>query len=191
MPKLWNDTIDAHRREVREAILDTTAALVHEHGLLTITMSQIAEETGIGRATLYKYFPNVEAILSAWHARQIGSHLQRLAEARDEAAPDGRLAAVLEAFALTSYETRGHHDSELAAMLHRDPQVAHTRHQVRELIAGLLVEAAASRAVRDDVAPAELATFCLHALSAAGELPSRAAVRRLVAVTVAALRPQA
>jgi AcrR family transcriptional regulator len=56
MPKLWNETIEAHRREVRDAILDNTAALVAEHGLLSVTMSQIAEETGIGRATLYKYF---------------------------------------------------------------------------------------------------------------------------------------
>ncbi|TJV36742.1 MAG: helix-turn-helix transcriptional regulator, partial [Mesorhizobium sp.] len=55
MPKLWNETIDAHRRAVRDACLDTTAALVAEHGLLSVTMSKIAEETGIGRATLYKY----------------------------------------------------------------------------------------------------------------------------------------
>lgn len=191
MPRLWNDTIDAHRREVREAILDTTAALVHEHGLLSVTISQIAEETGVGRATLYKYFPNVEAILSAWHERQISDHLERLAEVRDRAAPDGRLAAVLEAYALISYETRSHRDSEFAAVLHRDVQVARARDQVRELLAALIVEAAGSHAVRDDVAPTELATFCLHALSAAGELPSRSAVRGLVAVTLAGLRPQA
>ncbi|MGH9199575.1 MAG: TetR/AcrR family transcriptional regulator, partial [Acidimicrobiia bacterium] len=67
MPRLWSDTIQAHRREVREAILDITAKLVGEHGLRSVTMSQIAEDTGIGRATLYKYFPDVEAILSAWH----------------------------------------------------------------------------------------------------------------------------
>jgi len=73
VPKLWNETIEEHRREVREAILDTTVALVAEHGLLSVTMSQIAEETGIGRATLYKYFPDVEAILLAWHERQINA----------------------------------------------------------------------------------------------------------------------
>ncbi|MDQ3153275.1 MAG: TetR/AcrR family transcriptional regulator, partial [Actinomycetota bacterium] len=57
MPKLWNETIEAHRRAVIDATLDTTWALVTEHGLLSVTMSQIAEKTGIGRATLYKYFP--------------------------------------------------------------------------------------------------------------------------------------
>ncbi len=54
MPKLWNETIEAHRRAVRDATLDTTAALVAERGLTSVTMSQIAEKTGIGRATLYR-----------------------------------------------------------------------------------------------------------------------------------------
>ena len=67
IPKLWHQTIQAHRREVRDAILDTTAALVAQHGLRAVTMSQIAEEAGIGRATLYKYFSGVEPILIAWH----------------------------------------------------------------------------------------------------------------------------
>ena len=37
--------------------------MVAAHGLASVTMSRIAEETGIGRATLYKYFSDVEAIL--------------------------------------------------------------------------------------------------------------------------------
>src|SRR5690348_17355878 len=60
------------------SILDTTAELAAEHGLLSVTMSQIAERTGIGRATLYKYFPDVQAILHAWHERQIAAHLAQL-----------------------------------------------------------------------------------------------------------------
>src|SRR6266540_2821008 len=35
---------------------------------------------------------------------------------------------------------------------------------------------------RDDVAPDELASYCLHALTAASSLPSQAAIRRLVTV---------
>jgi hypothetical protein len=43
--------------------------------------------------------------------------------------------------------------------------------------------------VRGDVAADELADFCLHALAAATSLPSKAAVQRLVQVTLAGLRP--
>ena len=190
MPKLWNETIESHRRAVRDAILDTTWALVTEHGLTSVTMSQIAEKTGIGRATLYKYFPGVEAILLAWHERQITGHLELLAEVRDQAGDAAeRLEAVLEAYALISHESLGHHDAELAAFLHRGKHVARTQQQLIDLIRDLLTEAAETGEVRDDVAPDELASYCLHALAAAGSLPSKAAVRRLVTVTLAGLRP--
>ena len=189
MPKLWNESIEAHRRAVRDATLNTTAALVAEHGLLSVTMSQIAEQTGIGRATLYKYFPDVEAILVAWHERQVSGHLEQLAEVRDRAGEAGeRLEAVLEAYALISHE---HHGSELAALLHRGEHVARAQQQLSDLIRDLLTEGAETGDLRDDVAPDELASYCLHALTAAASLPSKAAVRRLVRVTLAALHPRA
>ena len=190
MPRLWDETIEAHRREVRNAILETTATLVAERGLRAVTMSQIAEETGIGRATLYKYFSGVEEILVAWHERQIRGHLTHLAGIRDRAHRE-RLEAVLEAYAFIRHETRDHHDTELAAFLHRDElrHVVRAQQQLRAMIRDLLAEGAESGSVRGDVAPDELATYCLHALAAASSLPSRAAIGRLVAVTIAGLRP--
>ena len=189
VPKLWNETIEAHRRAVHDAVLDTTATLVAGHGLLSVTMSQIAEKTGIGRATLYKYFSDVEAILFAWHKRQITGHLEYLAEVRDQAGDPGeRLKAVLEAYALISHE---HHGTELAARLHRGEHVARAQQQLSDLIRDLLTEAAKTGDVRNDVAPGELATYCLHALTAASSLSSKAAVRRLVMVTLGGLHPRA
>jgi AcrR family transcriptional regulator len=189
VPKLWNETIEAHRRAVRDATLDTTAALVAEHGPLSVTMSQIAAETGIGRATLYKYFSGVEAILVAWHERQVTSHLEHLAEVRDQGGDAGeRLEAVLEAYALISHE---HHGTELAAFLHRGEHVARAQQQLSDFIRDLLIEGAETGDLRDDVAPGELASYCLHALTAASSLPSKAAVRRLVRVTLAGLHPRA
>jgi AcrR family transcriptional regulator len=192
VPRLWNDTIQAHRAAVRDAILDTTAALVASNGLLSVTMSQIAETTGIGRATLYKYFPDVEAILVAWHERQVTAHLAQLAELRDQAGDPGqRLQAVLEAYALISHDrfSHQHSGSELAALLHRGAHLTRAQRQVHDLFKELLTEAAAAGELRDDVAPDELASYCLHALGAASGLPSKAAVRRLVRVTLAGLRP--
>jgi AcrR family transcriptional regulator len=151
-------------------------------------MSQIAEETGIGRATLYKYFVDVEAVLVAWHERQIATHLEQLAAIRDRAGDASeRLDAVLEAFAFISHES---HNTELAALLHRGEHVARAHQHLRDFIRDLIAEGAASGELRDDVAPSELASYCLHALTAASSLPSKAAVRRLVTVTIAGLRPQ-
>ena len=191
MPKLWNQTIETHRREVRDAILETTVELVGEHGLRSVTMSQIAEETGIGRATLYKYFPGVEAILHAWHERQITGHLDYLAEVRDQVGDARkRLEAVIEAYALIFHASRGHHDTELAALMHRGGQVALAEKQLCRMIRELTTQGQKSGDVRSDVIPDELVNYSLHALTGASGLPSKAAVHRLVAVTLAGLQPR-
>jgi AcrR family transcriptional regulator len=190
MPRLWKDTIETHRRAVRDAAIDVTAQLVAKHGLRSVTMSEIAEGTGIGRATLYKYFPDVETILREWHEREIGGHLEELSRARDQSsAPLERLRAVLQAFATIAHQSRGHRDTELAALLHRDHEPSHAQAHVERLVADLIAECAATGIVRDDVSADELATFCVHALSAAGTLRSKAAVQRLVDVTLTALYP--
>lgn len=188
MPKLWTDTVEEHRRAVRDATLDATVRLVAEHGLASVTMSKIAAAAGIGRATLYKYFPDVEAILVAWHERQIGSHLEHLAHVRDQPGDAGqRLGAVLEAYALMTYERP--HGTDFAGLLHRGEHITRAHQHLTGLIEELLAEAARTGEVRADVAPGELAGYCLHALTAAGSLPSKAAVRRLVTVILAGLRP--
>ena len=186
MPKLWTETIATHRRDVHQAILDTAAALVAKHGLRAVTMSQIADETGIGRATLYKYFGGVEEILLAWHERQVSHHMAELrgiAERQPE--PAERLAAVLDAYARIGFENHG---SGLAALLHQGEHVTQARRELRDFVVRLLAEGVEASAVRGDVAPAELAAYCLHALEAAAELRSPAAVRRLVSVTLDGLR---
>ncbi|MEU1691660.1 TetR/AcrR family transcriptional regulator [Streptomyces hirsutus] len=190
MPKLWNETIEEHRRAVRDTVLETTAGLVAEQGLRGVTMSRIAERSGIGRATLYKYFPDVESIMAAWHERQIAGHLDELADLRDRSdTPGERLAAVLERYAFIQQQRHGH-GAELSVLLHRGGHAAHAEQHLRHFVRGLLAEGVQAGEVRDDVTPDELTGYCLHALAGAGELPSKAAVRRLVAVTLTGLRPQ-
>jgi AcrR family transcriptional regulator len=161
--------------------------LVAEHGLTSVTMSQIAKEAGIGRATLYKYFPDVESILAAWHERQISAHLLQLIEIRDQAGdPSHALDAVLHAFAFISHEN---HENDMAAMLHRGEHVTRAHGQLQDVLTELIAEGARRGELRSDIPAGELATYCLHALTSASSLPSKAAVRRLVTVTLTGLRP--
>ena len=187
MPKLWNATIEAHRAAVRDATLDAAAALVAEHGLTGVTMSRIAEATGIGRATLYKYFPDVDAVLLAGLDRQVSHHLARLTEVRDQAGnPPARLAAVLTAYAAMS---RQRHDGDIAAALHQGRHITEAHQRLANLIRDVLDDAAQAGHVRTDVPADELVGYCLHALSAARRLDSEDALRRLVTLTLTALRP--
>lgn len=189
MPTLWTETVEDHRREVRRAILDAAWDLVAEHGLTSVTMSQVAERAGIGRATLYKYFPDIATILQAWHERHVADHLEHLAEVRDlHHDPGERLTAVLHAYARIAQQ-RGHGSSDVVALLHRDEHVDKAQLHLQILIRDLLADAAASGAVRNDVTPDELAIYCVGALGAASSLPSEAAVQRLVEMTLAGVLP--
>jgi len=190
VPKLWSETIETHRQEVRDAIIETTAALVGKDGLRSVTMSQIAEDTGIGRATLYKYFPDVESILVAWHQSHVTNHLDHLVALRDETEDAGeQLDAVLEAYALICYEiAHQSHGADLTALVHRGEHIDRAQLELTHFVRDLLAEGARAGLVRSDVAPDELAAYCLNALAASSSMPSKAAVRRLVSVTLAGLR---
>lgn len=173
--------------------MDTTWQLVMNHGLLAVTMSRIAEEVGVGRATLYKYFPDVEAILFARHNQHVLNHLAQLGALRDQAQdPVEGLKAVLTGYAQICRHRQQHGTDELMRLLHRDAEVAPLHEQLDDLIAELIASAAAkSDAVRADVAPGELASYCRHALEAAGTLTTDEAVDRLVAVILRGLSSSA
>jgi len=183
-----------HRDAVRDATLDAAAAVVTRRGV-GATMSEIAETAGISRATLYKYFPDVQSILAAWHDRQVAAHLAELEATRQHADPSRSLEAVLEAYALHQRD-RGSsalwpalQSTHRSAEAHRRHHETGARDELADFVAALISERVAQGTVRTDVDPAELASYCLHALSAAESLPSDAAIRRLCAVVLAGIRP--
>ncbi len=185
MPKLWTETIAGHRAAVRKAALDAAGALVLQGGLTAVTMSQVAEEAGIGRATLYKYFPDAEAVVTAWHERQISDHLSQLVNAREHAGAGRTLEAVLSAYA---FMTHHRSDGDFVALLHSGGHVTEAREKLVRFVEEVLIEASDAGEVRTDVPPEELAAYCIQALTAANSLRSGAAVHRLVTMTLDGLR---
>jgi AcrR family transcriptional regulator len=178
MPKLWTDTIEAHRSSVADAIMDRTAELAAAEGLHALTMARIAEETGIGRATLYKYFHDIEEILVAWHRREVTAHLEVLSKIRDDAA--GPMAALEAALLFYAGNARRSHDHALGAMLHATPHMRHAHDHLRRVISGLIADAIAAKELCTDASADELARFALAAVTAGATTGSKPAVRRLV-----------
>ncbi|MDR7253368.1 AcrR family transcriptional regulator [Nocardioides sp. BE266] len=190
MPKLWTETIETHRHEVRHAIMDTTWTLATQHGPMSVTMSQVASEVGIGRATLYKYFPDVQAILVARHGEHVRQHLDRLHALRDRTDdPTERLSAVAHAYAHICHHRAQHGTLELSALTHQPEHVAEPEQQLRDLFEALIGDAVTAASVRTDIKPRELAIYCVHALGAASNLPNAAASNRLAELVLEALRP--
>lgn len=187
MPKIWNETIEAHRAAVTETIFATAARLVEEGGVPALTMSRLAEEAGIGRATLYKYFGDVNAVLVGWHQRLMAGHMDALVKAR-HGHDNSRTAleAVLLAYAEIS---RRHHGRLLAGVLHGLPHARHANDHLRSLIERVIGDAVRKGDVRNDASPAELSRFVVAALAAADAAPSKAVTRRVVTMILQALEP--
>jgi AcrR family transcriptional regulator len=182
---LWEESIDGHRRAVREAITAAAWHFAEQHGPLALTMSQVAKAAGIGRATLYKYFTDVESILIAHHAQHVEGHLQALDELRRGPGPVGsRLVAVVRAYAAICFHRARHSSIDVSALVHRGPVVADAEDRLRGVFAQLIEEAVAEGLVREDVSSVELAEYCLHALAAAGEAADPDRVERLIRVVL-------
>ena len=148
-------------------------------------MSQIAGAAGIGRATLYKYFTDIESILVAHHARHVDEHLRVLEELRGESrSPGARLAAVAHAYASNCFHRGRHASADISALVHRSPEIADAERRLHTLFVGLIAEAAAEGLVRTDAGPDELAAYCRHALEASGQAKDLDAVGRLTRVVL-------
>jgi AcrR family transcriptional regulator len=181
MPKLWHDTIEAHRNAVAQAIMDRTAALAAAEGLHGLTMARIAQETGIGRATLYKYFKDVEEILASWHRRQVAAHLEDLEAVRSRHPdPVRALEAVLLAYA--AHSAHDHHGS-LGRLLHALPHVDEAHRHLQSFVTDLVREALEAGKLKAQGSSDELARYALAAMDAATG-HSRAALTRLVGMVL-------
>jgi len=162
--------------------------LAAAHGPMSVTMSQVAHEAGIGRATLHKNFPDVETILHARHEQHILDHLTRLRELRNQSDdPGDRLAAVTHVYAQICHHRAQHGSIELSALTHQPQRVDGAEQELLTLFRGVIADAKAAGAMHADASNEELALYCVHALGAAGSLPTQDAARRLADLTLRAL----
>jgi AcrR family transcriptional regulator len=170
MPRIWTDTIDSHRRQVHDAILDATAELILEHGPMSVAMSAIAERAGIGRATLYKYFPDVESILLAWHARDFGDHLTHLVTLAESTS-----VTLDDVTAFVRAQRERHHRDGATGIV---GTLAHAlagnggampdavEREIIDALSALMRQLARRREVRTDLAAEDLARWLFHAIHA-------------------------
>lgn len=172
-------------RDLRAVITAAAVELVNEQGLTAVAMSHVAERAGITRATLYKYFPDVRAILEAYQEQQVAQNLAALVAARNEGnCPRDRLASMLEAFALMVHRQ---HTAELAVFLNSSEHAGRGYAELGKMLREVIGEGARGGSFRQDVPAGELASFCTSALTAAASVGSAAAARRLARVALSAV----
>lgn len=191
MPKLWKDTVEEHRRDVRAAVLETAWVLAREHGVRGVTMGLVAERAGISRATLYKYFRGVDEMLVAGHAEHVAQHLAHLEGLRDEARSAGAsLRAMLQGYARICFHRGASAATDLHGLVHRGDDHQRSSADLTALFTKAVRGAQECGQVRTDVAAEELAAYSLHALEAAGQAPAASAADRLVGLVAEGLHLQ-
>lgn len=69
------------RESGRSAILDRVALVLSEGGL-SMSMSDVAEAVGVGRATLYRYFPTRQALLDSIYSQAMDELAEMISSTR-------------------------------------------------------------------------------------------------------------
>ncbi|ARQ69595.1 TetR/AcrR family transcriptional regulator [Streptomyces marincola] len=150
------------------SVLDAAAAVLTERGT-NASMADIASAAGVGRATLYRYFPTREALLAALSEAALDELAERIAAARLDTVPIAEAVARLtRAFLGTG--------SRYTAFLR--PGGAAAGHEVdRRLgrpVLALFRRGAAEGTLRGDVPPEVLFTLYAGLIEAAVPLAGRA-----------------
>jgi AcrR family transcriptional regulator len=84
------------RRQVRERVLDTAAALAVEHGWDRVRIGEVATASGVSRPTLYREFGTKDGVGEALVAREAERFFTGIAAVLDESdtVPEGVRGAV-------------------------------------------------------------------------------------------------
>lgn len=95
-------------------ILDALQTLLEDKGINTVTMKEIAQTAGIGKSTIYYYFPNKDAILEALVKRDYEKPIEtaRHLEGKKDISPFTRMAMIFEACRNSSAAFLRHGPSE-------------------------------------------------------------------------------
>ena len=172
---------EALRDRTAAAIIDSAATILAERGEAA-SMEEIASAAGIGRATLYRYFPSREELLRAMAAASVQELAARIKEANLKAVPlEEAIARLARAIIATgSKYTALNGDSAKYTDAYPDFEV-----KVTEPIRGLFRRAIAEGSLREDLPPDVLMDLFSSLIK--GALDTTASGRRGIEETAAAV----
>ncbi len=167
----WDETVAEHRDRRRRSIVDATMALVAERGMADVSMADVAKAAGIGRATLYRYFPGVEQIVAEGVLGTVRRHHATLEAATEEQRDPIEAIRVSLQLLLEYFGTEGHRS--MSARVNPEqfsPEVGRSVHEafgrVHELLARLVVDAQQAGSLRADLDAAFTAQLLYQMLAA-------------------------
>lgn len=102
-PKNVSERVHKNRMNQKKEIIKTAFSLFGKKGYYKTTLEDIANEIGITRAALYRYFSSKNELLFQCHIVVYEFALKRLEELQDIQNPSERLASMLESHILSYF----------------------------------------------------------------------------------------
>jgi AcrR family transcriptional regulator len=177
----------ADARRNRDALLAAAVQAFSAEGP-DVTLESVAAAAGVGIGTLYRHFPNRDALVEAAYRTE----LERLCDSAEDLLatlpPEQAVRAWMERFVDYAVTKRGMSDALRALIAAGGNPFAHSRDRMLGALGALLDSAIASGKVRADVAPADLLATLGGVSMAAGDAAGREQARRVLDLVMDGLR---
>jgi AcrR family transcriptional regulator len=154
----------ADARRNYEKLLTAAAQAFAEHGADDVSLEEIAKRAGVGIGTLYRHFPNRQALLEAVYRDQVQALRARAEELVATKPPAEALATWLRDL-VDFGRTKRMLTSAMLTTVKQDSEVmTSSRQMMRRAAADILSAAQQAGVVRADADPADLMRL-VHAIS--------------------------
>ncbi|NUS44221.1 MAG: TetR/AcrR family transcriptional regulator [Mycobacteriaceae bacterium] len=176
----------ADARRNYERIVEVAHEVFSERGP-EAPLDDIARRAGVGPGTLYRHFPNREALMEAVYRDLVEELWQESLHLSRSHAPDDALAAWLRAEVGFVMANRGLSTALKAAIGLSSPVFAECKQMMHDAVDAVLRPAQRAGVARNDIETRDLLMMA-HGIGIACEMTPDAA-DRLIAVTLDGLRP--
>ncbi len=94
MPRIRAASIDQHKEQTRDALIDSAYKLIAEAGTADIPLAEIALAAGVGRTTFYEYFDDRDDVIAALVERELPDVISEIIDSVEVTEPVARLGAL-------------------------------------------------------------------------------------------------
>ncbi|MGR6321245.1 helix-turn-helix domain-containing protein [Micromonospora soli] len=171
----------------RQRLLDAAVSAFSQAGA-EVTLERIAKEAGVGIGTLYRHFPNREALIEAAYRNELAKLCDAVPGLLAALPPDEAVRAWMDRFVDYLSTKRGMADALRLAIASGANPYAHSRDRLLDALGRLLAAGATAGRVRADVAPADVLAGLSGVSLVAGEPDQRAQAGRLLDLLMDGLR---
>ena len=175
----------ADARQNYERLVVAAADLIGELGP-NVSLEEVAKHAGVGIGTLYRHFPNRQALLEAVYRDHVTAHCVRARELLATTPPAEALPRWLHSLLTYNLNMRGLKEALMAGEI--SPQTSECKAMMHEVGGDLLAHAQAAGAVRRDIEITDLLRL-VHSIALMVEPGAEGAARaeRVFEVMVAGL----